>query len=123
MGERLTYRYTFHTKTDNGYLGEKRYYEAENCIGCPLRERCTKAMGYCRVNLGFQLKAWRQKACQNLTSEEANKLRSLRGVEVENVFGRLQMDWTSADSSCGDWKGKNGVWSALDSLKYGKAGS
>ena len=93
------YRYTFHKKPDNGYLGEKRYYEAENCIGCPLRERCTKAMGYCRVNLGFQLKAWRQKGCQNLTSEEANKLHSLRGVEVESVFGRLKADWVPIDSS------------------------
>ena len=99
MGQRLTYRYTFHTKTDNGYLGEKRYYEAEDCIGCPLKERCTKVMGNCLVNLDFQLKAWRQKACHNLTSEEANKLHSLQGVEVESVFGRLKADWASADSS------------------------
>jgi hypothetical protein len=93
------YQYTNHAKTDNGYLGEKRNYEAENCIGCPLKEQFTKAMGYCRVNLSFQLKSWRQKACQNLTSEEANKLHSLRGAEVESVFGRLKADWASADSS------------------------
>jgi outer membrane biosynthesis protein TonB len=92
-GKRLTYRYTFHTKTDNGYLGERRCYEAEDCTGCPLKEQCTKAMGNRRVNLGFQLKAWRQQASQNLTSEEGKKLRSLRGVEVESVFGRLKEDW------------------------------
>jgi len=52
MGQRLTYQNTYHTKTDNGYLGEKRYYEAEDCIGCPLKEQYTKAMGNRRVNLG-----------------------------------------------------------------------
>jgi len=58
-----------------------------------------QSQGNCRVNLGFQLKAWRQKACQNLTCEEANKLHSLQGVEVESVFGMLKADWASADYS------------------------
>ena len=43
--------------------------------------------------MGFQLKAWRQLASQNLTSQEGLKLRSQRGVEVESVFGRLKEDW------------------------------
>lgn len=85
--------------TDNNYLGEKRYYDAEDCTGSPLKEQRTKAMGNRRVNLGFQLKAWRQNACQNLTSKETNKLRLLRGAEVESVFGRLKGDWASAVSS------------------------
>jgi transposase len=92
-GNRLTYRYTFHPKTDNGFRGERRCYEAEDCTGCPLKAQCTKAVGNRRVNLGFQLNAWRQQASQNLTSEEGKKLRSQRGVEVESVFGRLKEDW------------------------------
>ena len=92
-GKRLTYQYTFHPKTDNGYRGERRCYEAEDCSGCPLKEQCTKAKGNRKVYLGFQLKAWRQQARQNLTSEEGKKLRSQRGVEVESVFGRLKEDW------------------------------
>jgi hypothetical protein len=39
------------------------------------------------------LKIWRQQARENLTSEQGKKLRSLRGVEVESVFGRLKEDW------------------------------
>lgn len=92
-GKRLTYRYTFHSKTDNGYLGERCCYEAEDCSGCPLKEQCTQAQGNRRVNMAFQLKAWRQQAAQNLTSQEGKQLRSLRGVEVESVFGRLKQDW------------------------------
>lgn len=92
-GKRLTYQYSFHPKTDNGYRGERRCYEAEDCSGCPLKEQCTKAKGNRRVNMAFQLQAWRQQAKQNLTSDEGKKLRSLRGVEVESVFGRLKEDW------------------------------
>jgi hypothetical protein len=92
-GKRLTYRYTFYRETDNGYRGERRGYEAEDCRGCPLKAQCTKAKGNRRVELSFQLKAWRQQASQNLTSEKGQKLRSLRGVEVESVFGRLKEDW------------------------------
>jgi transposase len=92
-GKRLTYRYTFYRKTDNGYLGERRCYEAEDCTGCHLKTQCTKAKGNRRVEISFQLKAWRQQASQNLTSDDGKKLRSLRGVEVESVFGRLKEDW------------------------------
>jgi len=92
-GKRLTYRYTFHPQTENGYRGERRCYEAEDCTGCPLKVQCTKAKGNRMVELGLQLNAWRQQARQNLISEEGKKLRSQRGVEVESVFGRLKEDW------------------------------
>lgn len=92
-GKRLTYQYSTHPKTDNGYRGERRCYEAPECSGCPLKEQCTKAKGNRKVFLGFQLKAWRQQARENLTSEQGKKLRSLRGVEVESVFGRLKENW------------------------------
>jgi transposase len=92
-GKRLAYRYTFYRETDNGYLGERHCYEAEDCSGCPLKTQCTKAKGNRRVEISFQLKAWRQQACQNLTSQKGQKLRSQRGVEVESVFGRLKEDW------------------------------
>jgi hypothetical protein len=92
-GKRLTYRFSAHPKTDNGYRGERRCYETEDCTGCPLKEQCTKAKGNRKVYLGLQLKAWRKQARENLTSEEGKKLRSLRGVEVESVFGRLKEDW------------------------------
>jgi transposase len=92
-GKRLTYRYSSHPITENGFRGERRCYEAEDCSGCPLKAQCTKAVGNRQVKLGMQLKTWRQQAHQNLTSEEGKKLRSQRGVEVESVFGRLKEDW------------------------------
>lgn len=92
-GKRLIYQYTFHQRTDNGYRGERRYYQAEDCTGCPLKAHCHKAKGNRRVQISFQLLAWRRQASQNLTSEIGKKLRSQRGVDVESVFGRLKEDW------------------------------
>lgn len=92
-GKRLIYRYTLHPKTENGFRGERRCYEAQNCSGCPLKAQCTKVAGNRQVTLGLRLKAWRQQAKQNLTSAAGKKLRSQRGVEVESVFGRLKEDW------------------------------
>jgi transposase len=92
-GKRLRYQYTSHPTTENGYRAERRCYQAEDCQDCPLKAQCTKAKGNRWVELSFQLKAWRQQARQNLTSDEGKQLRSLRGVEVESVFGRLKEDW------------------------------
>ena len=92
-GKRLVYQYTFHQRTDNGYRGERRHYQAEDCTGCPLKAQCHKAQGNRRVQISFQLQAWRRQASQNLTSEIGKKLRSQRGVEVESVFGLLKEDW------------------------------
>jgi transposase len=92
-GKRLTYQYTFHPKTDNGYRAERHYYQAKDCTGCPLKAQCYKSMGNRRVQISFRLQAWRRQARQNLTSEQGKKLRSQRGVEVESVFGRLKGDW------------------------------
>ena len=92
-GKRLIYQYTFHRQTDNGYRGERRYYQAEDCTDCPLKAQCHKAKGNRRVQISFQLQAWRRQVSQNLTSEIGKKLRSQRGVEVESVFGRLKENW------------------------------
>ena len=44
-GKKFKYKETKTHKTDNGYNTERRHYECEDCTGCPLREKCTKAKG------------------------------------------------------------------------------
>jgi hypothetical protein len=91
--KRRMYRYTARLKTDNGFRVERRMYEAEDCQGCALKAQCSRAKGNRWVRISFRLQEWRQQAQQNLTSEKGKRLRSLRGVEVEGVFGRLKEDW------------------------------
>jgi hypothetical protein len=92
-GKRLLYRWTEHRKTSNGYATERRVYECESCQECPLKEKCTRAAGNRQVRVSFQLWAYRQQARENLRSEEGQRLRSQRGVDVESVFGRVKEDW------------------------------
>lgn len=37
------FTYSFHSRNDNGYRAERRYYEAADCTDCPLKEQCTRA--------------------------------------------------------------------------------
>lgn len=92
-GKRLIYWYTAHPKSNNGYRGEKRRYFAQDCQACGLKAQCTRGAGNRQVHLSLQLKAFRQQAKENLTSEQGKRLSAQRGVEVESVFGRLKQDW------------------------------
>ena len=88
--KKLKYKETKNYKTDNGYKTKRRYYECENCTGCPLKEKCTKAKGNREIQVSFRLKELKQRAKDNLCSERGIKLRKKRCIEVEAVFGQIK---------------------------------
>lgn len=88
--QRLTYRYTGHETSDNGYPTETRHYEASACNDCPLKPQCTRAKGNRHIRVSFRLLQFRQQARDNLLSEQGKQLRSRRSTEVETVFGDLK---------------------------------
>jgi hypothetical protein len=89
-GQHLTYRSTRHPKTKNGYQAEVRVYEAPDCNACPLKPECTQAKNNRRLYVSFRLRRFREQAKTNLLSEEGQRLRILRNVEVEPVFGHVK---------------------------------
>lgn len=92
-GKTLRLLYLSKEKTDNGFLSEKRTYGCEDCSACPLKEQCTRAAGNRQVRLSLRLRKFRAQAAENLCSEKGRRLRALRAVEVEPVFGRIKQDW------------------------------
>lgn len=88
--ERLTYRSTRHPKTENGYQTAVRVYEAPDCNACPLKPECTQAKNNRRLSVSFRLRRFREQAKANLLSEQGQRLRILRNVEVEAVFGHVK---------------------------------
>lgn len=88
--KRFHYLYTGTYKTEHGYESTRRYYECESCQDCPLKAQCTKAKGNRRIQISFKLLDYRRQARENLTSEEGQRLRALRSVEVETVFGDIK---------------------------------
>lgn len=92
-GRALIFLYEFKRKSDNGYRSTIRVYECSNCSGCPHQERCVKSENpYAnrRININRKLNEFKEQARQKLTSEEGLKMRSLRPVEVESVFGNIK---------------------------------
>lgn len=88
--KKLVYKETIQKKTINGYTQTIRVYECENCKGCPLKEKCTKAKGNRTVHLNRNLEKHKTKAEGNLQSEKGLEMRKRRGWEIETFFGDLK---------------------------------
>lgn len=91
-GHPMTYRETCPYKTRNGYLSERRSYEADQCETCPLKAQCTKAKGNRRIQVSFKLRAYQQQARENLLSEQGIELRKKRATDVETPFGNIKQN-------------------------------
>jgi len=93
MERPFVFMYEKKTKSDNGYESLVRVYECLNCSGCPHREGCVKAEGEFanrRIYINRRLGELKTIARELLTSDEGLKMRSLRPVEVESVFGNIK---------------------------------
>jgi len=88
--QRLTYRYTSHFTTENGYATERRVYECDQCATCPLKPECTQAKGNRQLRTSFRLRDFRAQARDNLLSEQGQALRVRRATDVETVFGQIK---------------------------------
>jgi transposase len=87
---RMIYMETKPYKSRNGFLSERRVYECQECSSCPLKPKCTKAKGNRQMQVGFELRRYRQQAKENLLSEQGIALRQLRSIEPETVFGDVK---------------------------------
>ena len=63
------------------------------CQGCPVMETCTKSKIGRQIHYGVQLERMKKHARERLLSPRGLKMRSLRPIEVEAVFGRLKQNW------------------------------
>ncbi len=92
MGQRLTHKHQVTQKSTSGYQSKATVYQAQNCMGCPLRGMCHKAKGNRQITVNHRLNALKQKAKELLNSEEGLKHRSNRPIEPEAVFGQLKFN-------------------------------
>jgi transposase len=87
---RMVYIETKPYKSKNDFHSERRIYECLACSTCPLKPDCTKAKGNRQIQVGFELRRYRQQAKDNLLSEQGIALRKQRNIEVETVFGDIK---------------------------------
>lgn len=90
QGKQLTYRYTKHGKTGQGYETETRIYECIDCSDCPVKNQCTKASGNRRLQRNIRLEQFKADARKRLQTNEGRAIYGKRKIEVEPVFGHLK---------------------------------
>lgn len=88
----LTYLYTSNQKSWNGYRQKVRIYGAENCQACNLKELCTKSKNNKKIWVNENLEWHKTKVKEKLLSEEGERLRKERNVDVEGVFGQIKQN-------------------------------
>jgi transposase len=90
MGQAMTFVRESTQTTDNGYRQQKRYYQAQNCNGCPMRSICHKSKVNRTIEVNPKLMRYKSIIRERLNSERGKKYRSQRPVDVEAVFGIIK---------------------------------
>lgn len=90
MGQKLTNIGTKKSKSDLGYISTVTRYQAQNCIGCPLRGLCHKSKNNRIIEINYKLNNYKQKARQRLLSEQGVYHRGKRCIEPEAVFAQIK---------------------------------
>ncbi|QWU16937.1 Transposase [Paenibacillus sophorae] len=89
-GQTLHFRRESKESLESGYEIRKRHYRSQNCDGCPLKERCTKAAGNREMVISLERLRYQKQAREILRSEEGYALAVRRMTEPESVFGQLK---------------------------------
>ncbi len=90
MGQKMNFIGEKIRVTDNGFRQIKRFYQAHDCKGCPVREECNKSKYSRRIEINPKLNYYKSIIRKRLISERGKKYRSQRPVDVEAVFGIIK---------------------------------
>lgn len=90
MGQHLKFIKEKIRVSENGYKQTKRYYQAENCDGCPSRNECHKSIANRRIEVNPRLNHYKSIIRDRLTSERGIRYRRQRPADVEAVFGIIK---------------------------------
>jgi len=80
----------FTKQTNDGVTKHYTSYQAENCQGCELREKCHQSKNNRTVDLNHSLRHYKQQAQANLKSETGIYHRKKRCYDVEPVFANIK---------------------------------
>lgn len=92
MGQHMQNIGSYIKKNESGFEQTLTRYQAKNCEGCPLRGVCHKAKGNRIIEVNHNLNKHKQKAREQLNSEEGIRHRKQRAQDVEAVFGNIKQN-------------------------------
>lgn len=92
-GKKLLFKGTTHKKSKSGFLSVKYIYQCEDCTGCAIKEKCTKAKGNKQIHVAKEFLRLRKNSLKNITSPKGVVLIMNRSIQVEGAFGIINQDY------------------------------
>ena len=92
-GSLFTFSHYQTRKSRSGFESKISVYECQGCVGCPLKEKCTKAKKNRKISLSKDFAELRKQAHKLITSEKGKELQMNRSIQVEGAFGVLKQDY------------------------------
>lgn len=89
-GQKLMFHRESTGRTEAGYETRVRIYKSGNCEGCSIRDKCTKSAGNREIRVSMKYLQYKQRAREQLLSDEGRALSTRRMVEIESVFGQIK---------------------------------
>jgi transposase len=82
-------------KSETGFSSTATVYRCENCAGCPLRSKCTRAKDgkNKQLEVNHQFARLRENSLKNITAPIGVQLRVNRSIMVEGAFGVIKEDY------------------------------
>ena len=92
--KRVVFSHYSQRKDRNGFVRNFKIYECEDCTGCPLREKCTKAKEgkNRRLNINPTWEYLKIKANEKIESKKTVSYYAQRKIDVETVFGNIKQN-------------------------------
>lgn len=92
MGQPMDNIGSYHRLTTSGFKQTITRYQAQNCNNCSLRGSCHKAKTNRVVEINHTLRQYKQKARENLLSDQGIVHRKKRCADVEATFGNIKQN-------------------------------
>lgn len=92
-GKKFHYLYS-HPVKGNKYGRTEEYYQCEDCVGCPYKEKCCKCAGNRIIRLNEELTGFHEEVLTNLNSVQGALLRMNRSIQAEGAYGSIK--WNRA---------------------------
>ena len=79
-------------RSSSGYVSTEKVYKGPGCRGCPQKADCAKGSGDRGIGIREKWEMHKTEVREVLMSEEGLKMRSLRPIEPESVFGQIKQN-------------------------------
>ncbi len=98
QGKRLSVSGMKKSKTATGYIVHRTQYTCEDCIGCPVKEKCIRPCGSKiplekrtkRIEISKQFQIYRKESQKRITTKLGIELRINRSIQAEGAFSSIK---------------------------------